>query len=36
MIEFVSYNGKWPNLCRGVLIVKINGKEAAMSTAMFI
>ena len=27
MIEFVSYNGKWPNLCRGVLIVKINGKE---------
>ena len=27
MIEFISYDGKYPNLCRGVLIVKINGKE---------
>lgn len=26
-IEFVSYTGKYPNLCRGVLTVKINGKE---------
>lgn len=27
MVEFVSYDGKFPNLCSGVLTVKINGKE---------
>lgn len=27
MIEFISYSGKYPNLCRGILIVKINGQE---------
>lgn len=27
MIEFVSYDGKYPNLCSGTLILKINGKE---------
>ena len=26
-IEFVSYDGKWPNLCQGTLILKIDGKE---------
>lgn len=26
-IEFVSYDGKYPNLCRGKLVVKIDGKE---------
>ena len=26
-IEFVSYDGEWPNLCRGYFIVKIDGKE---------
>jgi len=25
-VEFVSYTGKYPNLCRGVLTVKINGE----------
>lgn len=24
-VEFVSYTGKWPNLCSGVLTLKING-----------
>ena len=28
-IEFVSYDGKWPNLCRGVLVLKIDGKETS-------
>ena len=26
MVEFVSYNGKFPNLCRGTFVVKINGE----------
>lgn len=26
-IEFISYTGKYPNLCRGILTVKINGRE---------
>ena len=25
-IKFISYSGKYPNLCRGQLIVKIDGK----------
>lgn len=27
MIEFVSYDGKWPNLCSGELVLRIDGKE---------
>ena len=26
-IEFVSYDGRYPNLCRGTLIMKIDGIE---------
>ena len=26
-IKFISYTGKWPNLCSGVLTVEIDGKE---------
>ena len=26
MIEFVSYTGKFPNLCSGVLTVRVDGK----------
>lgn len=26
-VEFVSYTGKYPNLCRGVLTLKIDGTE---------
>ena len=26
-VEFISYDGKWPNLCSGILTLKINGKE---------
>ena len=26
-IEFVSYDGKFPNKCSGSLIIKVNGKE---------
>jgi hypothetical protein len=27
MVEFVSYTGKFPNLCSGILTLKIDGKE---------
>ena len=26
MVEFVSYNGRYPNLCSGDLIMKIDGE----------
>lgn len=26
-VEFVSYDGKYPNLCSGVLVLKIDGEE---------
>lgn len=26
-VEFVSYTGKWPSLCMGLLTLKIDGKE---------
>lgn len=27
IVEFVSYNGEYPNLCHGTLVVKIDGKQ---------
>lgn len=26
-IKFISYNGKWPNLCSGTLVLNIDGKD---------
>ena len=26
MVEFVSYDGKFPNLCSGVLVLRIDGE----------
>lgn len=31
MIEFVSYEGKFPNLCEGLLVVRIDGRLYAFS-----
>lgn len=30
MVEFVSYNGAYPNLCSGILVVRIDGKEVSL------
>ena len=32
MIEFVSYEGKFPNLCEGLLVVRIDGRLYAFSS----
>lgn len=28
-VEFISYTGRFPNLCRGVLTLKIDGEEVS-------
>lgn len=28
-VEFVSYDGSWPNLCSGILVLKVHGEEYA-------
>lgn len=30
MIEFVSYDGRFPNLCSGTLVLKIDGVERVL------
>ena len=34
MVEFVSYDGKWPSLCCGTLVLHIDGVEVNLSDAM--
>lgn len=31
MVEFISYNGDYPNLCSGKLVLKINGEIVEFS-----
>ncbi len=33
-IKFVSYDGKYPNLCRGNLILEIDGKEENLGSCL--
>lgn len=35
-IEFVAYNGKWPNLCSGELTLRVNGEVRLMPEFLLI
>lgn len=36
MVEFISYDGAFPNLCSGTLVLKINGKRREFPSGCLI
>lgn len=34
MIKFISYDGRYPNLCSGTLVVEMNGKRYEMKDVL--
>ena len=33
-VKFIDYTGRYPNLCRGLLRIEINGEELALSNVL--
>lgn len=34
MVEFISYDGAYPNLCSGTLVLKVNGEKRELSNCL--